>query len=153
MHYITLIGPPAIAMFLSGWLRDSRLPKWFDTTIAFLVVVLTAWVWALLAGKLAGDLPADTVIIAGYVAALIAGPMAPLHAWLNVKLPSPFSALAEEASSVYDVIQHNSMLAPGQLVAPWESSMSKQTTAPTPITESMPATQPPSAPQGSVPHP
>lgn len=94
-QYLTIIGPPAIAMFLSGWLRDTKLPKWLDTLIAFLVVLITALVWALIAGKLVGDLPADTVVIAAYVASLIAGPMAALHAYLVVNLPSPFSIIAE----------------------------------------------------------
>jgi hypothetical protein len=95
IQYLTLIGPPAIATFLSGWLRDAKLPKWLDTIIAFLVVLITAFVWAILAGKLVGDLPADTVVIAAYVAALVAGPMAALHAFLVVSLPSPFSIIMD----------------------------------------------------------
>lgn len=94
-QYLTLIGPPAIALAISGWLRDAKLPKWIDTLIAFLIVLIVAFLWALFAGKLAGDLPADTVIIAAYVAALIAGPMAALHAFLVVKLPSPFSMIMD----------------------------------------------------------
>jgi len=91
-QYLTLIGPPAIATLLSGWLRDAKLPKWLDTLIAFLIVLIVALIWALFAGKLVGDLPADTVVIAAYVAALIAGPMAALHAFLVVKFPSPIGA-------------------------------------------------------------
>jgi hypothetical protein len=97
-QYLTIIGPPAIALFISGWLRDAKIPKWVDTIIAFLVVLITAWLWALFAGKLVGDLPADTVVIAAYTAALIAGPMAALHQWLTVKWPSPFSAFMSALS-------------------------------------------------------
>src|SRR5579859_2646115 len=88
---LTIIGPPAIALALSGWLRDARLPAWLDTTISLIVVLLVAFLWALITGKLVGDLPADTIIIAAYTAALIAGPMAALHAYLIVKWPSPIA--------------------------------------------------------------
>lgn len=97
-QYLTIVGPPAIALFISGWLRDAKLPKWLDTIIAFLVVLLTAFLWELFAGRLVGDLPADTVVIAAYTAALIAGPMAALHAYLTLNWPSPFSAFMNALS-------------------------------------------------------
>ena len=97
---LTLIGPPAIALAISGWLQDARLPRWLDALIALLGVLLTAFGWSLIADKLTDDIVANIVIIAAYSAALIAGPMATLHEWLVVQLPSPFGAILHATSHV-----------------------------------------------------
>ncbi|MBE3561944.1 MAG: hypothetical protein IMW89_22385 [Ktedonobacteraceae bacterium] len=81
---------PGIITLISAWLTHAKLPESVNALISGVIVLVSALVWALIGGKLAGDLVTDFVLIAGYSAALVAGPLKPLHQWLMYKIPSPF---------------------------------------------------------------
>lgn len=85
---------PLIVTALSAWLSHNGLPAWINALISGVVTLLCAIGWSLIDRSLASDLVADIVLIASYCAALMAGPLKPLHQWLMVTLPSPLAGLA-----------------------------------------------------------
>lgn len=86
---------PFIVTPLAAWLGHDQFPRWLNAAIALAVVLITAFAWSLLSNSLAGNVITDMVLIAGYCAALMAGPLQPLYEWLTVKLTSPLTAIAD----------------------------------------------------------
>ncbi len=85
---------PLLVTLVSGILSHQRLPTWANALIAGSVVVLASLGAVLLGQGFSRDLVADFLLIAAYVAALMASPLlAPLHEWLTLNTPSPIAAL------------------------------------------------------------
>ncbi|MBA2285850.1 MAG: hypothetical protein H0W02_10225 [Ktedonobacteraceae bacterium] len=90
---------PFIVTLVSGVLSQQRLPAWANALIAGTCVVLASLGAVLLGQGFSRDLVADFLLIAGYVAALMASPLlAPLHEWLTLNTPSPIAAMVPKAA-------------------------------------------------------
>jgi hypothetical protein len=94
--------PPALALLLPfivtplvGWLRSDQLASWLNTIIVLVVVFAAAACWALFVHSLTGNVTDDIVLLAGYIAALMAGPLKPLYDFATLKLPSPLAMFAK----------------------------------------------------------
>lgn len=94
-EFLVLFLPLVIAP-ITGWLEHDKLPAGVNTAISGFVVLVTAFLWVLLEQRLTGDLVVDFVVVAGYCAALLAGPLAAFHEWLIIKIPSPLAHLSKE---------------------------------------------------------
>ncbi len=90
---LALILPLVVAP-LAGWLGDDGLPVWVNELFALIALAATVAAWVFLGGKFSNDVTVNIMLIAGYTGALVAGPLAPLHKWFIVTVPSPFAALA-----------------------------------------------------------
>jgi hypothetical protein len=90
---------PLIVTALAGWLGHDGLPEWANEVITLLVLAASVAAWVALGGKLSNDIVADIALVAGYSAALVAGPLAPLRQWLFVAIPSPLAGLAKKSAT------------------------------------------------------
>src|SRR5258708_5267427 len=84
-YYIAAL--PAIVAFIAGLIRQDRLPKLANEGITLGVVLLLAFVQALLGGNLGGSPLADFAIVASYAGALAHTPLlAALQQYLHSNL-------------------------------------------------------------------
>lgn len=88
---VTLL--PALATLISGWLSHDGWRDWINGLIVYGVVILLSAGYALLAGQIVGDWLTDGAIIAGIVAAFLAGPLKPIYDAFVSKIPSPIAAI------------------------------------------------------------
>lgn len=91
-YLIPLLG--IIVPVIAGWLNDDNLPKWFNAIVAGIIVLFLAFICAILTHSLSGDSALNFMAVAAFFYFLLAGPLAPLHKWLVLSMPSPFKAFA-----------------------------------------------------------
>lgn len=84
---------PVVVTVVSGWLNSNKFPDWLNAIISGFIVLVCAIAWAALGGQLVNDMVANIVLLGSLCASLIAGPLAPLHRWLVITLPSPIKAI------------------------------------------------------------
>ena len=72
-YYIAAM--PAIVAFIAGIIRQDRLPKLANEGITLGVVLILAFVQAVLGGKLGGSTLSDFAIVASYAGALAHTPL------------------------------------------------------------------------------
>ena len=88
---VTLL--PTLAALISGWLSHDGWKDWVNGLIVYGVVIALSAGYAALAGQLVSDWLADTAIIAGIVAAFLAGPLKPIYDQFVAKIPSPIATI------------------------------------------------------------
>lgn len=132
-QYLVLLLP-LIVSALNGLFTDFKFPQWVNTLICMVVVLGSALAWALLAQRLVSDPIADFVVIAGFSAALVAGPLQPLEKYLKITLPSPLKLIVPTAkpapASTTPMVQRASLLPSDQFKATQAQTPVQSTPAP-----------------------
>ncbi len=96
---ILTVGIPFLIMTATDWLKHDALPERVNALIVIVVTFLLAGIWALFSGQLIGNFYADFLLIAALSFAIMGIPeLAPIRAWLQSILTSPFAMLAPAAS-------------------------------------------------------
>ncbi len=74
------------ASAVSGILRKDGLPEWANAAFSGAFMLLAAVASVIVAGTFTGNIPADVGLLSGEIALLMAGPLKPLEAFLQVKI-------------------------------------------------------------------
>lgn len=84
---------PALTTPLTGWLSHNGFAPWANTAIALVAIIAATIAWAAFGQSLTGNVVADAMLLAAYMAALMAGPLRPLYAYTTLAWPSPLCSL------------------------------------------------------------
>jgi hypothetical protein len=87
---------PFIVTALSGWIGQAHWPDWANACVAGGVILAVSLICVFVAGaSFTSNLVEDFLIVAGYMTAVMYGPLRPLHKYLIVgPQPAPTPVVA-----------------------------------------------------------